>query len=502
MVTGLGLAAMKRSMVLAIGVLGASLICSHIVMAAELQETNTGESPDPLRRRAVELFRSGDRIEALAILKQARAAYEEVLTHTPDDYEATRKLAMTLFDLGEYETSQEVFKRALALREKGQQSEPSAAKTMAEQPKALTAPPGSTHESVPIPVAIRGIEVHPDVLFDSAPDITAGNIGAFVARAVEMNVNVVYVHGLTEPEADGSYANAYFDALIAPMRADILKPMAEQLHTNNIRIHVIMPVLSLALPETDDNRAMMVMSMGIDKVRPSPSWRKRLSPFNTNGLALMIQLYEDLAKAVPLDGVVFGDDGYLTDTEDLNPAAVENYKETLGIQKFSLDSLQGEQEAILADLKAKQLDSWCGSLMASVKASRPETLFSRTLYAAAIHHPPSKAWLAQDYGEALKMYDMVYALADPEMEDLNRSTSWLVNLVEQAASEPSRPGKTVFRIPTYSEKHAHWHSERYLARVVDRMTEAGAIHFVLGPDDVVVDRPRLRKEKKVFQEAP
>ena len=73
---------------------------------------------------------------------------------------------------------------------------------------------------MPLPAAIRGIELHPDTLYDPAPEVTAANIAAFVARAVEMNANVVYAHGLTEPEANGSYASAYFDTLIAPMKAE------------------------------------------------------------------------------------------------------------------------------------------------------------------------------------------------------------------------------------------------------------------------------------------
>jgi len=493
---------MKRSILLAIGMCAAGLICAPVVIATELEPADGGESPNQLRQQAVQLFRAGDRVEALALLRQARAAYEKMLNSNADDYDVTRKLAMTLFDLGEYETAQEVFKRALALREQGGRSEPSAAQADPGQPEDVAPEPAPSPGALAIPAAIRGIEVHPDDLFDPDPTVTDANIALFVAGAIEMNANVVYVHGLTEPEADGSYANAYFDTLIAPMRADLLKPMADQLHTNNISMHVIMPVLSLALPETDGNRAMMVLSMGIDRVRPSASWRKRLSPFNTNGLALMIQLYGDLAKSVPLDGIVFGDDAYLTDAEDLSPDAIQKYKETLGVETFSLDSLNEEQEASLAALKIEQLDSWCESLMDTVKENRPGTLFTRTLYAPAIHHPPSRAWLAQDYEDALKRCDMVYALADPELEDTNRGTSWLRNLVKQAAAQPSGLGRTVFCLPTFSQKHNRWYSERYLANVAKRITKAGAVHFVLSPVDLVADRPRLRKVKKVFQAAP
>lgn len=376
------------------------------------------------------------------------------------------------------------------------------AEVTAQPPEDSAAAPMPVERAPTFPAVIRGVEMNPDVLFDPDAQVMEDNIAAFVARAAEMNVNTVYAHGMAEPEADGSYADPYFDTIVAPMRADILKPLAEQLHANDIGLHVIMPVLSVALQETDSSRAMMVMSMGINKVRPSQSWRKRLSPFSTNGLALMIQLYEDLATEVPLDGVVFGDDAYLTDSEDLNPAALERYGEELGIEDFTLGSLDSDQKAAIVDLNVRQLDSWCGSLMDAVKALRPGTLFSRTLYAPTIHHPPSRAWLAQDYGEALRAYDMIYALADAEMEDLNWSTSWLLNLAEQASERLSGTAKIVFRLPTYSRKRERWHSERALAKTVERMTSAGAVHFALGPDDVVVDRPRLRKAKRVFQGAP
>jgi biofilm PGA synthesis lipoprotein PgaB len=244
---------------------------------------------------------------------------------------------------------------------------------------------------------------------------------------------------------------------------------------------------------------MMVMSVRLGTVTPSASWRKRVSPFSTNGLALMTQLYDDLARSVPLDGIVFGDDAYLTDGEDLNPMAVARYRQLFGVEEFALNTLSDEQKITLTELKSKRLDDFCRGLMTTVRAHRPEAKFVRTLYAPVLHYPPCEEWLAQSYGEALRVYDQVLVLADPEMEGLSRASAWLMNLVKCVGDVPGGAEKTVFRLQTYSERRKCWLSGRQLAGMVRRMSSAGARHFVLGPDDVTVDRPRLRGAKKVFQ---
>lgn len=470
----------------------------------------TNAPPDRLREDARELFRQGEHAAAIDLLQQARKRYEQMLIEQPDSYRLTRNLAMTLFDLGEYDAAQVAFDRALALQrdpeEAPQAGPPSDAAATdgrisveSPAPQAATA----TASSAMPPTPIRGLEVHPDLLFDSDPLQTADNIAAFVSFATDAGANTVYVHGMTRPDADGAHAETYFPSVQPGMRADLLKPLAERLRPNGIAFHVIMPALSPALPDTQRYRSLRVMQPGLTQVRPSVSWRKRLSPFNTNGLAIMQQLYDELSAHVPLDGIVFGDDTYLTDAEDLNPAAIEAYKEALDIETVDFDALSLTQKATLADVKTEQLNTWCGELMGTVRSNAPAVTFGRTLYPPAAHHPPSKQWLAQDYGDALARYDTVYLLANPELEAVDWGAGdWMTELAETAASAADGPEQTVFAISAFSARRDRWKTKRRLSRAAKRLSGAGVMHIAIGPVDVVVNRPRPEKVRAVFQATP
>lgn len=499
---------MKRRFVMMSGLVGIVSLAA-VSRPAIADGESDGTPPGELRRQAVLLFREDRLDEGFALLQRARAAYEEKLLAAPADPETVRNLAMTLFELGEYETAQELFQRSLTLDAAAPTAETTAGREHGHpathditQPAAPAAAQPPFAAPRPIPFAVRGIEIHLDHLYDPDPEITAGNVRAFITEATGAKANIVYAHALTGVRADGAYGGAYFDTAVLPVRENLLTPLAEQLHANGLALHAILPTLSLALPETDANRSMLAMRMGPNGVEPSRSWRKRLSPFNTNGLAMMIRLYDDLAASVPLDGVVFGDDAYLTDAEDLNPAAVERYKETLGVETFPPEALRGDHRALLADIKAEQLNRWCAALMETVGAHRPNALFSRTLYAPAIRHPPSKLWLAQDFGQALLQYDMVLALADPEMEDLNWGNAWLLDLARCVVQIPSAAERTVFCLSSYSQKRGRWRPERTLAGTAHGLIAAGVIHLALGPDDILATPSRSRMVKRVFREAP
>ena len=166
-------------------------------------------SPPALRKQAIQLFREGDRLEALAVLQRARTGYEALLVDHPQSVDAARGLAMTLFDLGEYEASRTVFDRMRGLEDATIQGtlvaqEPGVGATqvveVVEAPDYLLAPN---------PESIRGIDVHPNILYEATADGIARNIMAFVARASALNVNTVFVHAFTKPNAAGAFDGAY-----------------------------------------------------------------------------------------------------------------------------------------------------------------------------------------------------------------------------------------------------------------------------------------------------
>ena len=124
--------------------------------------------------------------------------------------------------------------------------------------------------------------------------------------------------------------------------------------------------------------------------------------------------------------------------------------------------------------------------------------FIRTMYAAAVNHPPSEEWLAQNYKTALQMYNRVLVLADPELEDARSRGAWLRNLCESVVAEPSGAERTIFALPSYSNVQRSWISAHQQSKLVRLLSKAGLNSFVLGPDDYIADRPRLKKIKRLF----
>jgi tetratricopeptide (TPR) repeat protein len=508
-------------------------LCSLFLVIVLSVDADQILSADDLRGQATILYKGGQADKAFVVLRQARDVYEKILDSVPDDSDALQGLAMTLFDLGEYDAANDAFKKAgvevdvksfdkvvivsnevVAISNvvSVQSVEvPLSSNTVTVTNGDLTADSDIT-EVIPekyvpeepvvklaeVPLAIHGIELSPNLVYDDRLAVMAENITSFADRAVEMKVNTVFVNAFARPNAKGAYGSAYFSNTVLPVKSSIMKLITEELAARSIAVYAVMPLLSFELPDTDSNNAMLVMSMRAGFVQPSVSWRKRLSPFNTNSISLITQVYSDLVKNVPLNGIVFGDDAFLTDVEDLNPAALNVYSNKLGINKIVLSELTPEQRSGLVSLRTEQLDILCETIMEMVKKDFPDMEFIRTLYAAAINHPPSEEWLAQNYKKALQIYSRVAVLADPELEDARSRGTWIRRLSECVVAEPSGIEKTIFRLPNYSNVQRRWISEHQQAKLLRVLSKAGINNFVLGPDDYISDRPRLKKAKRLF----
>ena len=519
-------------------------MCSFLLVSISMLNAEQVLSADELFVQATMVYKDGQddtALQTLIILHQVRKEYEKIVSASFGDVPLLQELAMTLFDLGEYGEDREMFEKAgvkvevksfdvvevvsdkvavlsndvivtdSTVTATGMVTTIGAVMTTGTVSVSTDTEVNSVMAAIvdphdvlldtklaETPSVIHGIELHPDLIYNSSADLVIGNIISFAERAMEMKVNTVFVHAFIKDDAEGAFGSAYFDNSILPVRADVLKPLAKELAARGIAVYAIMPVLSFALAKTDSNNAMMVMSECMKEVLPSVSWRKRISPFNTNGIALITQIYSDLVSSVPLNGIVFGDDGYLTDAEDLNPGALNIYSNKLGINKLVLSELDSVQRSALADLRTEQLDILCKTIMVSAKKEQPQMQFIRTLYATTINHPPSEEWLSQNYKKALQMYDQVLVLADPELEDARLRGTWIRKLSENVVAETLGSEKTIFRLPNYSNVQRSWISVHQQAKLLRMLSKAGLHSFVLGPDDYIADRPRINKAKLLF----
>ena len=491
---------------------------SFLLIATAIVNAEEGVSAGDLRGQAEALYKAGQTDEAVVALQKARAEYKEILNSSPDDVLALRGLSETLSELGEYIAANSIFQGSnvqvnvkdvvvAPVSEEVAVIASEAAVTIAMMSNALVTTEEIDVESVEvvnepsisiIPSVIRGIELQLDLLYNGSMAVVENNIALFVKRATTMGVNAVFVHAFTEYNADGACSSAYFKNSLMPVRANIMEPLVEALAAHDVAVYAVMPLLSFDLPNNSKNNKMLVMSKRMGVVKPSVSWRRRLSPFSTNAISFVTEIYSNLASNVPLNGIVFGDDAYLTDLEDLNPDSFAVYSNKLGITKVSLPAMDPKQCRDLANIRRDQLDLLCGTVMAAVREDHPNMQFVRTLYASAINNPSSEEWLAQNYNESLQLYDRVLVLANPELEDARSRGTWMRKLTESVVAEPSGAAKTVFLLPSYSEVQRNWISDHQQAKVLRILVKAGISNFVIGPDDYRANHPRLKKAKRLF----
>ncbi|MBN1558058.1 MAG: tetratricopeptide repeat protein [Lentisphaerae bacterium] len=346
---------------------------------------------------------------------------------------------------------------------------------------------------------LRAVRFGLEPLYGTAPGDRDAALDAFAGRAAALNVNAVFLEALGDPDATGSPRAAWFPNRVLPLRADLLNAAVAVLRAQGFAVYLSMPVIGIALPDrTLQERLLVRRDTGGARPRPSRSLRHRLSPFSEEAQDLVMQLYGDLADAVSVvDGLVFGEDAFLTDFEDFHPDAVSQCTEALGLDVLRPLQLSAADRAAWTKLKTLQLNALTRSLATTVRHRHPDARFGRRLFAPALHYPPSEAWLAQTYASALDLYDCVVVAAEPELEDVARVSVWLRRLVRLSAEYPDGIGKTLFSVSAYDGIRQRPVGDRVVARRVDILLEAGARHVIVGPVDAAAS-DRLERTRTVL----
>jgi len=352
---------------------------------------------------------------------------------------------------------------------------------------ALIETPEATHEG-----RTRSLYIDLDLIHDPSPKQTQTNLKLCVARVLAIKPTRVYLRAFSSAAYRGYAKSVYFRNSVLPMKSDLLPRAAEQFQTNGLVVYASMPTLGLVLPDEMKERRLLVMSSTAGKIHPSLSWCRRLTPFSEEVREIVVNLYENLATNVHCDGILFEDDAYLTDLEDFGPEAVAKCKSVLGLKTFDPDNLTPDKKSAWYKLKTQQLNTFIDGLMQTVRQYWPQAEFARKLYAPVLHYPSSEKWLAQNYEDALGMYDQVVVMAYPEAEDVSLAGPWLKGLLMKASEYEVGLAKTVFMLQSYDERGSRWISGRRLRRHVRQLVDRGARHVAYSHDDYRFDRPRLK----------
>jgi biofilm PGA synthesis lipoprotein PgaB len=344
----------------------------------------------------------------------------------------------------------------------------------------------------PSPPLIRAAQVDLDYVYDPDPAQQERNLGRLLDRIKALGITHVFLQAFADPDGDGGAEALYFPNRALPMRADLFNRVAWQLKTRaNVLVYAWLPLLSFAGPGIDADWYVQQYADG--SVSRAADAEPRLSPFEPRARALIAGIYEDLAMHASFDGVLFHDDGRLSELEDASPAAVAAYREAFGAD-FSFDALQGDAglRKRWAGMRTTAMLDLGAELAAAVRAYRPAIKTVRNLFAPAVLDAArADEQLAQDYAAFLRNYDFVALMAMPYLEQAADPRRFYEQLA--AATRRLDPGanRTIFELQTVDWRTGRPIPAPELKDTLRMLQALGIRNLAYYPDDYVRDQPEL-----------
>lgn len=335
----------------------------------------------------------------------------------------------------------------------------------------------------------RMMQVDLDYVYDPDPVQQEANLDQLVERALAMGVNTVYLQAFADPDGDGNADALYFPNRHLPMRADLLNRVLWQLQTR-AGVHDILgwlPVSAYSFPEGHPAAEAWVEAEG--GLRGPGSGMKRLSIFNPEVRRAVGEIYEDMARHVPVDGVLFHDDAILGDNEDMSQAARSAYR-AAGLPD-TLDDLHADAATYdrWTTFKTRALIDWTQELMSRVRIWRPYAISARNLFALPVLDPETRSWFSQSLPDFVAAYDQVALMAMPYMEGAEDPEAWMDQLVDEVRKVPGAIHKTVFELQSVDWRTGEPIDSMLLARQFHRLQRQGVLNLGYYPDDFVNDHP-------------
>ena len=313
---------------------------------------------------------------------------------------------------------------------------------------------------------IRAVQVDLDYIYDPDPAQQERNLSVLLDRVKALNVTQVWLQAFADPDGSNAAAAVYFPNRHLPMRADLFSRVAWQLRTRcGVSVYAWLPVLAWRLPDAAMQAQLQIVSRpGVKAESPV-----RVNPFLGQTRSLIGDLYEDLGRIAPIDGLLFNDDAVLRDTDSL-----------------------GAQVPAPGPERTRALIKFTHDLKARVQRWRPEIATARNLFAEPVLHPQSESWYAQSLPAFLVAYDEVALMAMPALEKSKSPNPWLGKLAKQVGSVPGGLNRTVFELQTVDWETRKPIATRTLSRQMRLLQSKGVLHLAYYPDDSKKNNPDVR----------
>jgi biofilm PGA synthesis lipoprotein PgaB len=342
------------------------------------------------------------------------------------------------------------------------------------------------------PGPIRAAQVDLDYVFDPDPEQQERNLGVLLDRIKALSISHVFLQAFADPDADGGAQALYFQNRHLPVRSDLFNRVMWQLRTRSgVRVYAWLPILSFEGAGIDPS--LRVLQKRDGQLFADPASEPRLSPFSEEAVQIIKEIYEDLAIAAPVDGILFHDDGRLNEFEDAGPWAQAAFKEAFG-EELSFTTLADDpaRQRAWARLKTQSMLDLTNELTEVVSSWRPGIRTARNLFATSLLIEDSENWLAQDFELFLQSYDHIALMAMPYFENAAEVDQFYERLLGEVSANPLGLQKTIFELQTIDWRTNSVVPATELRDTMRWLQARGIRHLAYYPDDFIMGHPELR----------
>jgi biofilm PGA synthesis lipoprotein PgaB len=331
-----------------------------------------------------------------------------------------------------------------------------------------------------------------DYLYDADPAQQERNLSHLLERIAAMGVNTVYLQAYADPDGNGAADAVYFPNRHLPVRADLFNRVAWQIRTRTPvrRLYAWMPLLAWQLPAAHPAAQDLVQTLPGESGAHLNMGYHRLSPFAPRVQQTLRELYADLARAAPFDGLLFHDDATLSDFEDASPFALAQYR--AWALPGSVPEIRASDDLLgrWTILKINALDDLALALAEVVREQQPALKTARNLYARVVQSPKAEVWYSQSLDNSLARYDFTAIMAMPYMERAADAPAFFRELVQAVNDRPGAMRKVVFELQAvdWREQNRPVPSTE-LAGTIRRLYAEGVQHVGFYPEVLHRDHP-------------
>jgi poly-beta-1,6-N-acetyl-D-glucosamine N-deacetylase len=309
---------------------------------------------------------------------------------------------------------------------------------------------------------VRAVQVDLDYVYDPDPKQQERNLSVLLDRIKRMQPSQVWLQAYADPKGDGVAEAVYFPSRHLPMRADLFSRVEWQLRTRaGVRVYAWMPVLAFRFPDAPNLPSLAG--------EPKPGGdHYRLAPWDPRVKQWIGDVYEDLAMHADAAGLLFSDDAYIRDTDNLGPWA--------GMSP-------AQRTAALIDFTHALTDR--------VRRWRPLIKTVRNIYTRPIFDPAAEAWFAQSLPAFIAGYDMTAIMAMPQLDKQDDTARWYRDLVARVKAVPGALNHSLFELATKDWRSNQPISEAQTNDRIELLQAEGVRHIGYYPDDFIQNQPRL-----------